>query len=209
MDSSIIPLAITMMAGPQILSAIIFVTSDEPIEISLSYVAAILLTTAAWVVIWKLIASAFGDKLHEHATKEPSTLGKVLPIVLVALLLVASVRAYLKRETSEPPKWLAGLQQATVGKAFVLGVLLITLMPGDIVVLATTGVHLESENKAYSAALPFIGLTTLIAALPLLFYLLFRKRAEVAMPKARTWMNENSWLVNIGVYVIFIALILS
>jgi hypothetical protein len=29
------------------------------------------------------------------------------------------------------------------------------------------------------------------------------------MPKARAWMNENSWLVNIGVYAIFIALILS
>lgn len=209
MDSSIIPLAITMMAGPQILSAIIFVTSDKPIAISLAYVTAILLTTAAWVAIWLLIASAFGDKLHEHATKEPSTLGKILPLVLVGLLLLASVRAYLNRETSEPPKWLAGLQKATVGKAFVLGVLLITLMPGDIVVLATTGLHLESENKSFSAALPFIGLTTLIAALPLLFYLLFRKRAQVAMPKARTWMNENSWLVNIGVYVIFIALILS
>jgi hypothetical protein len=88
-------------------------------------------------------------------------------------------------------------------------VVLITLMPGDIVVLATTGLHLQSENQSYTAALPFIGLTTLIAALPLLFYLLFRKRAQVAMPKARTWMNENSWLVNIGVYAIFIALILT
>jgi uncharacterized membrane protein YidH (DUF202 family) len=58
------------------------------------------------------------------------------------------------------------------------------------------------------AALPFIGATILIAALPVLSYLLFRHRAQRAMPKVRDWMNTNSWLVNIIVYVIFILLIL-
>jgi hypothetical protein len=29
------------------------------------------------------------------------------------------------------------------------------------------------------------------------------------MPKVRDWMNANSWLVNIIVYVIFILLILA
>jgi len=72
-----------MMAGPQILSAIIFVTSDHPIGISSAYVAAVGLTTAAWVAIWSLLASAFGDKLMEHKSQDPSTLGKRLPIVLV------------------------------------------------------------------------------------------------------------------------------
>jgi hypothetical protein len=38
---------------------------------------------------------------------------------------------------------------------------------------------------------------------------LFRKRAEVAMPKVRDWMNSHSWVINIFVYLVFIALILS
>jgi hypothetical protein len=29
------------------------------------------------------------------------------------------------------------------------------------------------------------------------------------MPKVRDWMNTNSWLVNIIVYIVFILLILS
>jgi hypothetical protein len=29
------------------------------------------------------------------------------------------------------------------------------------------------------------------------------------MPKVRDWMNANSWLVNIIVYIVFIVLILS
>lgn len=48
-----------------------------------------------------------------------------------------------------------------------------------------------------------------IAALPLLAYLLFRRRAEEAMPKVRDWMNDNSWLVNIIVLGIFVYLILA
>jgi hypothetical protein len=56
---------------------------------------------------------------------------------------------------------------------------------------------------------PFIAATVLIAALPLLTYLLFRRRAELAMPKVRDWMNAKSWLVNIIVCGIFVTLILS
>jgi hypothetical protein len=48
----------------------------------------------------------------------------------------------------------------------------------------------------------------LIAALPLLGYLLFHRRARTAMPKVRDWMNSHAWLVNIIVYCIFIVLIL-
>ena len=57
--------------------------------------------------------------------------------------------------------------------------------------------------------MPFIAATILIAALPVLAFLLFRRRAQRVMPKVRDWMNTNSWLVNIIVYVIFILLILS
>jgi hypothetical protein len=43
--------------------------------------------------------------------------------------------------------------------------------------------------------------------LPLLLFLLFHRRAQVFMPKERDWMNNNSWLVNIIVCGVFIALI--
>ena len=209
MDTAILPLAITMMAGPQILSAIIFVTSEDPVKTSLAYVVAVGLAAAAAVLVWTLIAGAVGDGIDLSNSGEPSTAGKVIPIVLVALLILASVKAYLGRETAEPPKWLGKLQGASPARAFGLGLLLIALMPSDFVITMTTGLHLESEGESFWAALPFIGLTILVAALPLLFYLLFRRRSKVAMPKVRDWMNENSWLVNIITYAIFIVLVLA
>jgi hypothetical protein len=65
------------------------------------------------------------------------------------------------------------------------------------------------NNGGLIAALPFIADTVLVAALPLLLYLLFYRRAQRVMPKVRDWMNANSWLVNIIVCGVFILLILS
>lgn len=101
------------------------------------------------------------------------------------MLVVASVRAYLGRETAEPPEWLGRLQDAGPGQAFRLGVLLVLLMPSDLVITLTTGVHLESEGLPFAAALPFVALTAAIAALPVAFYLLFRRRAIALMPRVR------------------------
>jgi uncharacterized membrane protein YidH (DUF202 family) len=100
------------------------------------------------------------------------------------------------------------MQNAKPRTAFLAGLLLLSIFPSDFVVLMTVGVNLAQHNAGLVAALPFIGATILIAALPMLSYLLFRHRAERAMPKVRDWMNTHSWLVNIIVYVIFILLIL-
>jgi Sap, sulfolipid-1-addressing protein len=183
-DTEILPLAITMMAGPQILSAIIFVTGSQPLKVSLSYVAGVGLAAAVSVLFWYLLAGELN--LSPSPGAEHSTAGRIVSLVLVGLLILASVKAYLGRETAEPPKWLGSLQDTGWQHAFRLGLLLILFMPSDLVIAMTTGTHLQSEGHAYADAVPFIGLTTLIAALPLVFYLLFRRRATVAMPRCAT-----------------------
>jgi len=126
-----------------------------------------------------------------------------------ALLAAFALRTYLRRASSEPPKWLGALQEAGPKRAFTLGVTLILVMPSDFVVMLTTGVHLVGNGLSFVSALPLIALTTLIAALPLLGFVLFHKHAERVMPKVRDWMNSHSWLINIFVAVLFIILILG
>jgi hypothetical protein len=75
--------------------------------------------------------------------------------------------------------------------------------------MLTVGVNLQHNEVSLIDAVPFLALTLLIAALPLLAYLLFGKRAKETMPKVRDFMTEKSWLVNIVVLGIFIVLILS
>jgi hypothetical protein len=205
-DTSIIPLAITMMAGPQIMSAIIFVTHPGPVGVSVAFLVGVVAAMLLGTTIAYLLAGSIGD-LGDSSDKGSS--GSVIQYVLVALLLFLAIRTYRNREHVEPPKWLAGLLEASTRKALTMGFLLIFLMPTDIATMLTVGVHLQQAGHDLIKALPFWALTLFIAALPLLTYLLFRHRAQRTMPKVRDWMGTNAWLVNIIVLGIFILLILS
>ncbi len=210
MDTPILPLAITMMAGPQIISSIIFVTRESgAVRVSVAYIVAIALAACVGILIAMGLASLLGNAVDLGSGGDQSTTAKVIQIVLVVLLIAQAIRTYLNRADSEPPKWLGTLQTASARRAFEIGALLILLFPGDVVVLITAGVHLVSNDHGFVDALPLIGLVTLIAASPLLFYLLFRRRAVELMPKVRDWMNSHSWVINIVVCLVFIGLIVG
>ena len=207
-NTDILPLAITMMAGPQIMSAIIFVTSQRALKNSLAVVLAVLIATTIGVAALRGLLSLLGDNVSFGDSSDGGSAGHIIQYALVALLIAAAIKNYVGRETVEPPKWLGKLQQADPNQAFRTGLLVILFMPSDLIVMLTVATNLEHSGDPFGAAVPFILLTALIAALPLLGYLIFHRRAVHAMPKLRDWMNANSWLVNIIVCVIFIVLIL-
>jgi hypothetical protein len=209
MSLAVIPLAITMNAGPQIMSALIFVTANKPLKLSAYFLGGVVIAVTVGVTITYTLASVLGNSVSLGDSSHSGSLGNIIQYVLVGLLVVLSIRSYLRRETSEPPRWLGAMQNAKPRTAFMAGLLLLSVFPSDFVILVTVGMNLAQNNASLLAGLPFIGATILIAALPVLFYLLFHRRAQRLMPKVRDWMNANSWLVNIIVYVIFILLILA
>ena len=208
LNTAILPLAITMMAGPQIMSAIIFVTSEKAVKNSLAFVIGVLVATAVGVAALRGLQSLIGGAVDFGDPSDSGSTGHIIQYALIALLVAFAIKNYVRRETIEPPKWLGKLQQADPKQALRTGLLVIFFMPSDIIVMLTVATNLEQNGDSLGAAVPFILLTTLIAALPLLGYLLFHRRAVGAMPKLRDWMNSNSWLVNIIVCVIFIILII-
>ena len=205
MNTDILPLAITMMAGPQIMSAIIFVTSARAVPTSLAFVIGVLVAATLGVSVLLGLHSLLD--LDLGSTSDSGSTGHIIQYVLIALLVAAAIRNYVQRETIEPPKWLGKLQEAGPPEALKTGLLVIGVMPSDLVVMATVATNLAQHDHGLPEAMPFILLTGLIAALPLLGYLLFHRRAVTAMPKVRDWMNNNSWLVNIIVCAIFVVLI--
>ena len=208
MNLAILPLALTMLAGPQIMSAIIFVTSAKPVRNSVAFIIGVALATTVGVTIVVVATTLLGG----GSLGDPSdngSIGNVIQYLLVGVLVALAVKSYARRETVEPPRWLGTLQRADARRAFRIRFLVILLMPSDVVIQLTVGVNLVHNDAGLLAALPFIGATVLMAALPLLLYLLFYRRAQSLAPKVRDWMNANSWLVNIIVYGVFIVLILS
>ncbi|HET9966504.1 MAG TPA: GAP family protein [Rubrobacter sp.] len=209
MSLSVIPLAITMNAGPQIMSAIIFITASKPLKLSAYFLAGVVIAVTAGVTITYILATTLGNSISLGDPSNSGSLGNIIQYLLVGLLVFLSIKSYVGRETIEPPGWLGALQNANPRTAFMTGLLLLSVFPSDLVILVTVGVNLAQNNASLLGAVPFIVATILIAALPVLSYLLFRRRAQQIMPKVRDWMNTNSWLVNIIVYVVFIVLILA
>jgi hypothetical protein len=198
-----------MVIGPGLLAAIILVTSERAIPNSLAYVLGFGAMTAIGVTVFRGVGSLIGNSADLGDSSDSGSTGTIIQLVLVGLLVLLSIKQYLGRETAEPPKWLGALQAATPRRALRMGLIVVAIMPSDLLIMFTVGVNLEQSGDSVLAALPFIGLTTLVAAAPLLAYVLFHRRAARVMPQVRDWMNANSWLVNIIVFVIFILLILS
>jgi threonine/homoserine/homoserine lactone efflux protein len=208
MNLAILPLAITMLAGPQIMSAIIFVTSTRPVRTSAAFIIGVAIAATVGVFIAINVASLLDNNFSLGDSSDSGSTGHIVQYLLVGLLIALAVKNYVRRETVEPPRWLGTLQRADAKRAFSVGFLVILLMPSDVIVMLTVGVNLVQNNAGLLAALPFIVATVLVAALPLLLYLLFYRRAQRLAPKIRDWMNAHSWLVNIIVCGVFILLIL-
>jgi hypothetical protein len=209
MSLAVIPLAITMNAGPQIMSAIIFVTAPKPLKLSAYFLAGVVIALTVGVTLTYTLASALSNSISLGDSSEGGSLGNIIQYLLVGLLVFLAIRNYVRRESIEPPRWLGALQNAKPTTAFTTGLLLLSVFPSDFIILVTVGMNLAQNNASLLAALPFVVATIFIAALPVLAYLLFHRRAQQVMPKVREWMNTNSWLVNIIVCVVFIVLILG
>lgn len=204
----VLPLAIAMMLGPQIVSAIIFVTTPRAVRVSLGFLAGVALAATVGTAVMRGLAALLGSAVDLGSSTDNSPAGQIIQYVLVGLLAAAALKSWLGRATAEPPTWMRTLMSADPGRAFKVGLLVVLVMPSDLLIMLTVGANLETNGASFAEALPFIALTVLVAALPLLVLLLFHKRAETAMPRVRDWVNTHSWLVNIIVYVIFTLIIL-
>jgi hypothetical protein len=99
------------------------------------------------------------------------------------------------------------LETASAPFSFRLGFLLLGTFPTDIVTAVSVGSFLAARGLPLTDALPFIGTTLLLLALPSLTLVAFGDRAEVFLPKAREWMKTNSWVINEVVLLFFVAIV--
>ncbi len=195
-----LPLAIVMVAGPQILSAIFLATSDEWRRNSAAYVFGASLSISATVTLAYLL----GDGASRQGTSNDA-----LTAVVVVLLLAAMVNTYRTREESGPPAWMGKLASANPRFSFRLGFLLLGLFPSDVFTAVAVGSYLAANDLPLTDAAGFVALTLFLLALPSLVLFAFGDRAEAFLPRARDWMDDNSWVVNEVVLLFFVALVLG
>jgi hypothetical protein len=199
----ILPLALIMVMGPQILTAIFLVTSREPVKNSGAMLVGVVLAASVSVLIWFGLVDLIGIDPKEGGS--PTT----ADYVVAGLLALLAIRVFMTRGTAETPKWMSALQEAEPKRAFSLGFLLIFLMPTDIIAVISTVNFLHDNSLNALDGWPLVAATTVLMALPIAGYLLLGHRAREAMPKIRDWLTTHSWLVNFVVIIYFIYQTLS
>ncbi|MGH3325355.1 MAG: GAP family protein, partial [Streptomyces sp.] len=132
MTLDVLPLSITMLAGPQIISAIIFTTAPRPYRLSGAFVAGVLISTVAGTAAAYGLATLMDLQGGLGDSSDRGSVGRIIQYALIALLAGLAVKNYLGRRTAEPPKWLGSLLTADAGRALRTGLLLIVLMPSDV-----------------------------------------------------------------------------
>jgi cytochrome c biogenesis protein CcdA len=197
---TVLPMAIVMSAGPQIVTAIFLATSQDAKRNSLAFLTGVAVATTIGVTVFYLLGSRVGPGDDDGKTW--------LDWVIIGLLAVLALRVYLRRTTTEPPKWMGKLQEANPRFAVTIGFLLYMLMPTDLIAMATVGAFIASRGEPWWHALGFVALTLLIAGLPFLMLLALGRRAETLLPRLRRWMTDNSWVVNEAVILFFLAMAL-
>jgi threonine/homoserine/homoserine lactone efflux protein len=194
--AKLLPMAFVMIAGPQILSAIFLATSENWRRNSAAYLAGAALSITA------IVSIAFFAGI---GSSDAGASSDALEIVVLVLLVFAALHVFLTRKTAEPPKWMGKLQTASPRFSFRLGFLLLGVFPTDILTSVAVGGYLAAQDDPWWHYLPFVLLTLLFLALPAILLLVFGQRAQAFLPKARDWMNSNSWVVSeivIGLFIV-------
>jgi Sap, sulfolipid-1-addressing protein len=194
----ILPLALIMVMGPQILTSIFLVTSREPVKNSIAMLVGVVAAACLSLAVWFGIVKALGIDPKESGS--PTT----ADWIVAGLLVLAAIHTYRNRHTATVPKWMTALQEAEPKRAFSLAFLLILLMPTDIVAVISTANWLHDNDKDLLHGWPLVAATTLLMALPILGYTLLGRRAREAMPGIREWLTTHGWVVNLVVIIYFI-----
>ena len=202
--AAMLPLAVVMIAGPQIISSIFFATSEKWKGDSLNYVAG----AAVSITVIYTAAYFIFKGVKDSGGSNSSSTAHTLDVVILVLLLFAMFYTFRRRKNSKPPKWMDKLQTASLRLSFNLGLVLLGVFPTDIATTVSVGARLSNQSEPWVAGVPFILLVLLLLGLPALLVLLLGKKAEAFLPKVRDWMNDNSWIVS-EIVLVFIIVIIS
>ncbi|MGC9367504.1 MAG: GAP family protein [bacterium] len=202
--TSIIPLALTVMFGPQILVAMLLITHKKPIRSSLIYILSVEITIIFSTTISYLIISAIGLHLHAHFGNKD-----ILKYIIVVILVLLIVKNFLQRKKiTAKPKWMSGITEASLKKIFLIGLVLVSIMPTDLAMALTVGGLLVTNEGTLLNAVPFFAAVLAVASVPLLFYLVIGERGHKYIDRVNKWLNTHGWVINMFVYCLFIFLVL-
>ncbi|WFE50986.1 GAP family protein [Micromonospora sp. WMMD1155] len=204
---TILPLAVVMVAGSQLVVAVFLASSNRPRAASLAFLGgAGLVVTAGVTVSWLLTRWVGGLAADASAVAGKIDRGPAIDLVVLVLLVCLAAVVWVRRDRSGPPRWLGSIERAEPRQTMRLGALLFVVTPTDDLTMAAVGASVARHNLPWWHLVPFVLVTVLLLAVPLLALLLLGDKAARVLTRMREWAEGHAWIVN-EIVIAFFALL--
>lgn len=206
--SEVLPFAIGVAIVPIPIIAVILMLFSARARVNgpvflLGWVAGL---TVLFAVVYA-IADAAGAGTRGTASDSVSW----LRIALGVLLLWLAVRTWQKRPepgaTPELPNWMADIDAVAPGKALVLGILLSSANPKNLILVVGAATGLAqlsvSTGDAVAALVVFVIVGSLTVAGPVTYYLIGGEGARATLTELKGWLAAHSNAVMTALFLVF------
>ena len=149
-----------------------------------------------------------GDVATSSGASDTLSWGK---IVLGVLFLLLAARQWRSRPAAgvEPPmpKWMAGVDTLSPGKAFGLGVLLAGVNPKNLILTLGAAAGLAqlglSTTDVIVSLIVFVAVASLTIAGPVVYHLFGGEHAKAALDELKGWLAVHNAAVMAVLFVVF------
>jgi threonine/homoserine/homoserine lactone efflux protein len=146
----LLPAAVVIACNPIAIVIVVVLLADERVARAASFLAGWTIGLAAVTAVVVALSTGL------DADEDPTWLS-VLRLVAGIVLVVAGVRGWKRRPRSaderKTPKWMAGLEAATAARAFVIGLLLVTVNPKNIALIATNATFISQVHPSLGSSI--------------------------------------------------------
>ena len=205
--SAVLTYAILTAISPvAIIAAILMLFSSRARVNGPMFVAGWVLSLAAVSGVAYALANA-GNLASDSTADDAVSWGK---IAFGVLLLLVAARKWRSRPAPgaepETPKWMAGIDAFSAGKAFTFG-LIAGAAPKNFLLSAAAGVALVelglSTTDALVSLIVYVVVGSLTIAGPVVYYLIGGDRAKSALDSTKQWLMVHNAAVTTVVFLIF------
>jgi threonine/homoserine/homoserine lactone efflux protein len=206
--SEVLTFAVGVAISPVPIIAVILMLFSQRARVNgplflLGWVLALVIISAAAYVL-----ADQGNVATSTGASDTVAWGKIVFGVLFLLLAGRQWRSRPKAGSEpEMPKWMAGIDAFSPGKALALGVLLAGVNPKNLLLTLAAAVGLAqigvSTTDAVVSLLVFVVVASLTIAGPVVYYLVGGAHAKAELDSLKSWLAVHNAAVMATLFVVF------
>jgi hypothetical protein len=206
-SGELLPLAVAIaISVTTIITTVLMLLSPEAKSRTVGLLVGCLVGVGGAVALFTLLA----DLLPRQDSGGSSLAAAVIKMVVGVLLVVLALREWRERrgtgDRAELPKWMAGVDSMTPGKALVLGLLLSAVVPKNLLLALSAGLIVGeagfSSGRAAVVIVVFTAIATSTVAVPVVAHLVAPARMHGPFERLREWLRENNVTIMVVVLLV-------